>query len=313
MIAATPFLVLLLAAWGAVAISLGQSNSRVAQQELFNTTLFPTYYRFAAISYTKDAKLVNAWNCPLCKDSSVADTRNATFTPSRDDSKEQGYIAVSPSLKTIVFAVDGSSTVEEWLNNLKIWKRDLSVRGCASGVEVHVGFWDVWTQLRPTMEPVLVKYLKAFPEYSVSFIGHSLGGAVTLLAAVDFVNRGVVPASRSTLVSFENVEFAQCTSKLGFKQVARVVNKSDIVIVEYSPFNLRTEQLTTRFDYFTASPTLVPRLPTPLHEYWINKAGVLITNCNDNTNGKEADNCARTQDTKLSIPDHKSYFGIKNP
>ncbi|KAJ3238134.1 hypothetical protein HDU78_003665 [Chytriomyces hyalinus] len=298
MITTTPFLVLLLVAWGAVAIPVDQSNTRaIAQQDLFNTTLFPTYYRFAAISYTKDAKLVTAWNCPLCKDPSVADTRNATFTPSRDDGKEQGYIAVSPSLKTIVFAVDGSNTVEEWLNNLKIWKQDLSVRGCASGIEVHVGFWDVWTQLRPTMEPVLVKYLKAFPDYSVSFIGHSLGGAVTLLAAVDFVNRGVVPASRSTLVSFGqprvgNVEFAQCISKLGFKQVARVVNKSDIVI------HLPPWFLDYRHHY---------------HEYWINKAGVLITNCNDNPNGKEADNCARTQDTKLSIPDHKSYFGIKNP
>ncbi|KAJ3244742.1 hypothetical protein HDU78_010536 [Chytriomyces hyalinus] len=264
-----------------------------------DTTSFSTYFRYAAIAYSSDISAYGTWSCPLCLDASIRDTTNVTFTPSPDDAQEQGYIAVSPSLKTIIFAVRGSRTVEEWLNNLQIWKRALPVTNRPTGVEVHSGFWDVWAQLRPIMEPTLVRYLNANPGYTVTFVGHSLGGAVTQLAAVDFAARGIVPASNAQLITFGqprvgSIEFSQYFGKLGFKQVVRVINKSDIVPVEQAFFSF----LDYRHQY---------------HEYWINKSGVLITNCNDDSNGKEATNCANTQITKLSVPDHLSYFGISLP
>ncbi|KAI8832445.1 Alpha/Beta hydrolase protein [Chytriomyces cf. hyalinus JEL632] len=262
-----------------------------------DTTSFSTYFRYAAIAYSSDIKAFGAWTCPLCLDASIRDTKNVTFTPSPDDGQEQGYVAVSPSLKTIIFAVRGSRTVEEWLNNLQIWKRALPVTNRPTGVEVHSGFWDVWTQLRPIMEPTLVRYIKANPGYTVTFVGHSLGGAVTQLAAVDFAARGIVSAQNTQLISFGqprvgSIEFSQYFSKLGFKQVVRVINKSDIVP------HLPPAFLDYRHQY---------------HEYWINKSGVLVTSCNDDTNGKEATNCANTQITKLSVPDHLNYFGITLP
>ncbi|KAJ3231227.1 hypothetical protein HDU81_003920 [Chytriomyces hyalinus] len=298
-------------------------NAAPAPAIAIDTTSFSTYFRYAAIAYSSDIKAYGAWSCPLCLDASIRDTKNVTFTPSPDDGQEQGYIAVSPSLKTIIFAVRGSRTVEEWLNNLQIWKRDLPISNRPAGVEVHSGFWDVWTQLRPIMEPTLVRHIKANPGYTVTFVGHSLGGAVTQLAAVDFAARGIVSAPNTQLISFGqprvgSIEFSQYFSKLGFKQVVRVINKSDIVPVEFLHLDFLFPDLA-----ITHHPLPLPppqHLPPAFldyrhqyHEYWINKSGVLVTNCNDDTRGREATNCANTQITKLSVPDHLNYFGITLP
>ncbi|KAJ3406994.1 hypothetical protein HDU80_009943 [Chytriomyces hyalinus] len=273
------------------------------QQTPFNTSLLPTYYTLAAIAYHKD-NVFTAWDCPLCKSPSVSDVINAVYLPTQTPERpEQGYIAVSPSLKTIIFSIDGTDDWDEWINNLKVWKRSWSnLHGCSSNVEVHSGFWNTWMELRGRMEPTLVSYLQAFPSYSVTFVGHSLGGAATLVAAVDLVNRRALSANRAILVSFGqprvgNIEFAQCVGAMGFKQTARVVNKKDVGPVEYCDPHL---------------PPIFLGYAHHSHEYWIDLYDVLVTNCNDDS-GDEADNCSRTLDADLSVPDHVNYYNIALP
>ncbi|POS78567.1 lipase [Diaporthe helianthi] len=50
---------------------------------------------------------------------------------------------------------------------------------------VHMGFLESWTQARKLVLPVLKNVRSRHPSYPVHLVGHSLGGAVALLAALE--------------------------------------------------------------------------------------------------------------------------------
>lgn len=50
---------------------------------------------------------------------------------------------------------------------------------------VHMGFWESWNNARTLVLPVLVALHERFPHYRLQLIGHSLGGAVAALAALE--------------------------------------------------------------------------------------------------------------------------------
>ena len=51
---------------------------------------------------------------------------------------------------------------------------------------VHMGFLGSWTQARKLVLPVLKNVRARHPSYPIHLVGHSLGGAVALLAALEF-------------------------------------------------------------------------------------------------------------------------------
>lgn len=58
---------------------------------------------------------------------------------------------------------------------------------------VHMGFHASWIHTRPHVLPELEKAKADFPDYQLTLVGHSLGGAVAALAALDLKARGYVP------------------------------------------------------------------------------------------------------------------------
>ena len=58
---------------------------------------------------------------------------------------------------------------------------------------VHAGFMTSWRHTRAEILPHLKKVVKKYPHYQVTLVGHSLGGAVAALAALDFEARGWNP------------------------------------------------------------------------------------------------------------------------
>jgi len=58
---------------------------------------------------------------------------------------------------------------------------------------VHTGFWTSWQNTRPLILPH-IKYLREkYPDYELHVVGHSLGGAVAALAALEFDGTGYNP------------------------------------------------------------------------------------------------------------------------
>lgn len=58
---------------------------------------------------------------------------------------------------------------------------------------VHSGFMTSWRNTRCTVVPHVEKALKEYPGYELVLVGHSLGGAVAVLAALEFQARGWTP------------------------------------------------------------------------------------------------------------------------
>ncbi|KAI9814104.1 MAG: hypothetical protein M1832_005992 [Thelocarpon impressellum] len=58
---------------------------------------------------------------------------------------------------------------------------------------VHSGFLTSWMHTRPYILPHLESLVPRLPEYRVTLVGHSLGGAVAALASLDFHQRGWQP------------------------------------------------------------------------------------------------------------------------
>ncbi|KAJ3067084.1 hypothetical protein HDU98_009706, partial [Podochytrium sp. JEL0797] len=196
---------------------------------------FTKYTRLACIAYYKDAQSITSWSCPDCRDPSVQDSTQVSFIATADGS-EQGYVAISPSLQSIIFAVRGSASPDSYFQDMSLVEQQISYSGSPSNMEVHSGFWSVYKQMQPLMQPVLQSYMAQNPTYTVSFVGHSLGAAVVTLAALDLAATGQLGSNlgKVNLVTMGqprigNPAFGTFLKSLGFNQISRLVNYDDIV------------------------------------------------------------------------------------
>ncbi|KAI9850446.1 MAG: hypothetical protein M1838_005658 [Thelocarpon superellum] len=58
---------------------------------------------------------------------------------------------------------------------------------------VHSGFFTSWKVTRTLLLPILKDLVQKYPTYQLTLVGHSLGGAVAALAALEFHHRGWNP------------------------------------------------------------------------------------------------------------------------
>ena len=58
---------------------------------------------------------------------------------------------------------------------------------------VHAGFWTSWKNSRDTVLSAVTHAREKYPDYEVTLIGHSLGGAVAALAGLEMASRGLDP------------------------------------------------------------------------------------------------------------------------
>lgn len=58
---------------------------------------------------------------------------------------------------------------------------------------MHSGFLESWSQTNRLISDVVADLVKLYPQYALTLVGHSLGGAVAALAGLDFAGRGWAP------------------------------------------------------------------------------------------------------------------------
>ena len=75
-----------------------------------------------------------------------------------------------------------------------LWRRAVrSEKAKCTNCTVHAGFMTSWRHTRPHILPHLEEFVQQYPDYQVTLVGHSLGGAVAALASLDFESRGWNP------------------------------------------------------------------------------------------------------------------------
>ncbi|KAJ3352624.1 hypothetical protein HDU83_007818 [Entophlyctis luteolus] len=190
------------------------------------------YTQLALAAYASE-NAITSWTCSVCN-GSVSDVQSVVYALSADG-QEQGFVAAWPSRQVVVLSIRGSRSLGSFIEDAQVVETAISnLTSVPAAVKVHSGFWNVWQLLKPQLEPALVSAMDANPDFSVAFVGHSLGAASSLLAAVDLSLNGVVAPDYVSIVNMGsprvgNVAFVNFTQSLKFARLSRVVNNNDIV------------------------------------------------------------------------------------
>nr|CDX09925.1 lipase [Yarrowia yakushimensis] len=102
-----------------------------------------------------------------------------------------GYLSIDHNAKEIVVGFRGSHTLKDWIVDLIVIREavDTAYPGC-DDCRVHMGFYDSYQATLAEFETDLKTLAAENPGYRLNVVGHSLGGAVALLAATEFKRQG---------------------------------------------------------------------------------------------------------------------------
>ncbi|KAJ3329925.1 hypothetical protein HDU76_006873 [Blyttiomyces sp. JEL0837] len=249
--------------------------------------------KFSGVTFCQPQSWVD-WNCALCQDDAIKDTRDAVPIVSSALFGFQGFTAVNENFKTIIVAFRGSTSIQNWIADLVFAKVDTRYSdNLDSRIQVHSGFLETWNSVKNVTRDAVKSLVLKNPGYSVTFAGHSLGGAVAVLAALDLADCGIVDLAKTNIATtgqprIGNKAFSAYFNSQPFASVTRTVNQNDIV--PHYPFEFMGFQQT-------------------IGELWINpNMNNTLVNCNDIFNDGEDTNCANTQPPFLSFTAHGKYF-----
>lgn len=132
--------------------------------------------------------------------------------------------------KEIVVSFRGSINLPNWVENLVPEQTGVPY---ARGARVHYGFKELNHELMGYYLEPLKRLLGAHPTYRVIFTGHSLGGALSTMAAAELGYRRIVAWDRMATFTYGeprvgNAVFARWLNAQKL-QMTRVVNEGDLV------------------------------------------------------------------------------------
>merc|ERR1711916_55493 len=146
---------------------------------------YPTAYTMAQYSsavYCDKQELLD-WSCAVC----VGETEGFELRSYFEDrlTGEEAMVGVDVDSSMIVMSIEGTHDLEGTITDLEIIKTDLvGYPNAPSDAKIHRGFDRAYHAIQRMVEEVtaLVEEYPAFPVYVT---GHSLGGALATLAALD--------------------------------------------------------------------------------------------------------------------------------
>lgn len=102
----------------------------------------------------------------------------------------EGFVGYLPSDKSIFVVFRGSISIRNWLTNLTTTKTNYTTFPACFNCQVHEGFYYATKSVYPDVLKE-VQHLKAlYPTYAIKTTGHSLGGALAQLTAMELLNSG---------------------------------------------------------------------------------------------------------------------------
>ncbi|RKP04954.1 Alpha/Beta hydrolase protein, partial [Thamnocephalis sphaerospora] len=151
------------------------------------------YAKFAAASYCMMNSMVRSWTClGHCK----GGTEGTEVVHLKSDwlTQIKYYIAVNHRLKSIILSVRGTLAPINVLIDFSWVPIDYTdFPGAKPGAMVHAGFLVASLWLSMAVRDQLFALAERYSDYTVDFTGHSLGGAITQLVALNFAARTPIP------------------------------------------------------------------------------------------------------------------------
>ena len=131
----------------------------------------------SSIAY-ESVRTIEGWSCKDCKLYNMEHVK-VFNNPAGDLQCFTGY---SSTIKGIVLSWRGSSNIANWITNLSF--KQVDYPKCSS-CKVHSGFFSAWNLAKATILQHIQDLRALHREAPIYITGHSLGGALAGLSAVD--------------------------------------------------------------------------------------------------------------------------------
>jgi predicted lipase len=139
---------------------------------------------------------------------------------------------------------------------------------------VHMGFHASWIHTRPHVLPELEKAKAFFPDYQLTLVGHSLGGAVAALAGLDLLARGYDPqittfgeprTGNAALAKYVDSRFKlkgdvpENDTRLQYRRVTHIDDPVPLLPLSEWGYNMHAGEI------FISKPSLSPDIADIIH------------------------------------------------
>ncbi|KAI9295218.1 alpha/beta-hydrolase [Neoconidiobolus thromboides FSU 785] len=258
--------------------------STVTRLTVSNEATAKKFARLAGAAYCSDSTL-SSWKCNHC---SVYGGLKVVKVFDNSKHETRGFVGLDTVNRIVVISFRGTSNIKNWVQNVKIAKTDLFSGN--SKIQVHLGFKQARDALSPVYTPVVSELLKSNPGFKLVVVGHSLGGAIGNLAAIDLQASQKLSWGNIQLFTYGqprvgNADFANWFDSLNLLST-RVTNDQDIV------------------------PHVPPRSMSFNHyfvEMWLHKNSAKICS----TSQIEDASCSLSAEPFLNVSDHLTYWDVR--
>jgi predicted lipase len=149
----------------------------VASHQAYSSKVASQLAYMSDIAYESEAS-INAWNCSLCSAHKLTSVKVFSNT----SSDIQGFTGYSATSNAIILSFRGSSNIKNWIINLSF--NQVPYTKCTN-CKVHGGFLSAYNGLKPIVISQLQNLIALYRTSTIFLTGHSLGGAIALLASTD--------------------------------------------------------------------------------------------------------------------------------
>ncbi|ORC84096.1 lipase, partial [Trypanosoma theileri] len=148
-------------------------------QAAYSETLAMSALYFSKAS-SCDVPSIGNWSCDSC-------AMHPSFQVKKvfENATEGALAYMGVNEDRIVISFRGSQNIPNWISDLD-FKQITYPNATCEGCSVHRGFYHSFLSLRNEMWEELQRLVAEYPRRPVLITGHSLGGAMAVLAAADF-------------------------------------------------------------------------------------------------------------------------------
>ena len=114
-------------------------------------------------------------------------------------SDTQGYFGVHHRSHSVWIVFRGTTTARDWMSDAALWQVPEWEEECM-GCMVHFGFKKCKDAVLAQVTAAVQQLLQSHPNYRIIITGHSLGGAIASLIAVDLAH--ILPSHNIVLYTF---------------------------------------------------------------------------------------------------------------
>lgn len=132
---------------------------------------------FASLAYCP-RPCIDSWNCKSAGSEVLSDVGYVVY----NITQAPGYIGYSASRNAIILSFRGSSNIQNWIENLNFEK--VPYIHCLR-CEIHSGFYADYLGVASQVSNKVQAILSKHPTATLIATGHSLGGALAEVAALE--------------------------------------------------------------------------------------------------------------------------------